>query len=214
MSVETQPQSTLTICLGKLASGHKGILSLTINAKGKAGHSGYPWLALSANSLLIEALSTILKLEPSLPHSEKYGSTTVNVGKISGGVAANVIAETASASIAIRLAAGEPIDTKKAILNALQPIIEKASDGDGKLEVVWGNEGYGPIDIDHDIKGFDVLTFSYGTDVPHLKGTHRRYLYGPGTILVAHSDHENIEISDLEAAVDGYEKIILAVLEK
>ena len=54
----------------KLASGHKGNLGFRITAKGKAGHSGYPWLGESANSMLIPALAVIDKLE--LPSSEKY----------------------------------------------------------------------------------------------------------------------------------------------
>jgi acetylornithine deacetylase len=49
---------------------------------------------------------------------------------------------------------------------------------------------------------------NYGTDVPHLKGSHKRYLYGPGTILVAHSDHEHLTVEDLQAAVEGYKVLI------
>ena len=54
---------------------------------------------------------------------------------------------------------------------------------------------------------------NYGTDIPSLKGEHKRYLYGPGTILVAHSDHEHLKVSDLEEAVEGYKSLILASLK-
>lgn len=54
---------------------------------------------------------------------------------------------------------------------------------------------------------------NYGTDIPALKGSHKVYLYGPGTILVAHSDHEHLTISDLEKAVEGYKNLILASLK-
>ena len=60
--------------------------------------------------------------------------------------------------------------------------------------------------------GFDTITVNYGTDVPNLKGEHTRYLYGPGDILVAHSDHEALTVSDLETAVKGYQKLIRHVL--
>lgn len=53
----------------KLASGHKGIMSVNIKAKGKAGHSGYPELGRSANAMLIPALNALLNME--LPWSEK-----------------------------------------------------------------------------------------------------------------------------------------------
>jgi acetylornithine deacetylase len=40
------------------------------------------------------------------------------------------------------------------------------------------------------------------------KLTSHRYLYGPGTILMAHSDHEHLEVADLETAVKGYKALI------
>lgn len=75
----------------KLASGHKGILHLTIKAKGRAGHSGYPELGRNANNMLISALYAIQNAE--FPSSTKYGNTTLNIGRMNGGVAANVIGE-------------------------------------------------------------------------------------------------------------------------
>jgi acetylornithine deacetylase len=55
---------------------------------------------------------------------------------------------------------------------------------------------------------------NYGTDVPNLAGDHARYLYGPGTILVAHGARENITVGQLETAVEGYQKLILHALKK
>lgn len=53
---------------------------------------------------------------------------------------------------------------------------------------------------------------NYGTDIPYLKGDHKRYLYGPGSILVAHSDHEHLTVKDLEDAVQGYKVILRELL--
>jgi acetylornithine deacetylase len=61
--------------------------------------------------------------------------------------------------------------------------------------------------------GFETAVMNYGTDIPALNGNHKRYLYGPGTILVAHSDHEHLKISDLEEAVEGYKVLILESLK-
>lgn len=55
---------------------------------------------------------------------------------------------------------------------------------------------------------------NYGTDIPSLKGNHTRYLYGPGSILVAHGARENLTVGDLETAVEGYKKLILHALKK
>jgi acetylornithine deacetylase len=41
----------------------------------------------------------------------------------------------------------------------------------------------------------------------------RRYLYGPGTIHVAHGDNEAITVGELEEAVRGYKRLIAAALQ-
>jgi len=60
----------------------------------------------------------------------------------------------------------------------------------------------------NELLGFETIVVNYGTDIPNLKGEHKRYLYGPGTILMAHSDHEHLLVSDLETAVKGYKALI------
>lgn len=128
----------------KLASGHKGNIGFTVRAQGKAAHSGYPWLGVNANSLLIPALAALDHMQ--LPASKKYGNTTVNIGRMEGGVAGNVVAETASAQIQIRIAHGSAEDIKRVVLKTVKEINED-------LEVEWLNEGYGPVDIDADVEG-------------------------------------------------------------
>lgn len=49
---------------------------------------------------------------------------------------------------------------------------------------------------------------NYGTDVPNLEGEHVSYLYGPGSILVAHGDDEGLTVGELEEAVEGYKRLI------
>lgn len=200
---------------GKLVSGHKGNLGLMLRAKGKAAHSGYPWLGRSANEVLTKALAALMELAPNLPSSEKYGHTTINLGRIEGGVAANVVAESASANIAVRLAGGTPDEAKREMTKAVHLAVESFLDKDTKasdvVELQWSSGGYGTIEIDHDVPGFDVFTVNYGTDIPWLEKAvkgQKRYLYGPGSILVAHSDHEALTEEELFGAVDGYEKLI------
>lgn len=200
----------------KLVAGHKGNDALTIKAKGKAAHSGYPWLGRSANEVLVAALAAVIELGPHLPRSEKYGATTVNIGKIEGGVAGNVVAESAAATIAIRIAAGEADvverEITKAVHMAVRSFLEEGMRPEDVVELQFSARGYGPIDIDADVPGFDVMTVNYGTDIPWLKKTvegQKRYLYGPGSIMVAHSDHEALTEEELFGAVEDYQKIIL-----
>lgn len=199
----------------KLATGHKGITMLYINAQGKAAHSGYPWLGRSANSMILPALMVLDKLgdipeeEGGLPRSKKFGKTTVNVGYMQGGVAANVVPEHASADVTFRLAGGTLEKVQQIILNAVH-----AADPEDLLDLQLG-QGYAPVVCDAEVEGFETISVNYGTDVPNLKlkdGV-KRYLYGAGSILVAHGADEGLTVGDLEESVEGYKKLVKHVLE-
>jgi acetylornithine deacetylase len=133
---------------GKLACGHKGFLSCRAIAHGKAGHSGYPWLGLSAIEILMRALVKVLDTD--LGSSERFGNTTVNVGTINGGVAANVIAEHAEAHLGIRCAIG-PKETGGTVVE--QRLKEAVASVDGNVEVQCRSNRYGAIDCDCDVEG-------------------------------------------------------------
>ena len=188
----------------QLACGHKGNLGFVVHATGRGGHSGYPELGVDANLMLIRALVALADMD--MPRSEKYGNSTLNIGRIEGGVAGNVISEQASAEIQIRIADGTAAQMKDRVLEVVKRV-------EGSLHVEWASDGYGPVDIDCDVSGFAKTTVNYGTDVPNLQGDHKRYLYGPGSILVAHSDHENLSPDDLVEAVHGYKTLVKTALD-
>lgn len=56
------------------------------------------------------------------------------------------------------------------------------------------------------------MPVSFGTDIPRLKGNHKRYLYGPGSILHAHGENEQVAIPDLIECVAVYKKLLMMVL--
>ncbi|PMD30337.1 hypothetical protein L207DRAFT_473720, partial [Hyaloscypha variabilis F] len=187
----------------KLARGHKGGLGFNVTARGKAGHSGYPELGRNAIDILVQGLAKLQSIE--LPGSKEFGATTLNVGTIRGGVAANVIAQDAFATVSVRLA----VDNSTRIRQIIEQVVLEASPW---LEVDFSSYAIGPVQIDHDIEGFETIVVSYGTDIPSLKGNHKKYLYGPGSILVAHSDHEALNVSDLLEAVSGYQILVREAL--
>ncbi|OGM41794.1 peptidase [Aspergillus bombycis] len=228
-SLNPAPSAFHTVIFGEptdlaLVSGHKGMLGFEIVAKGHAAHSGYPWLGRSAISAVLPALSRVDQLgnipadKGGLPSSPKYGNTTVNIGRVDAGVAANVVPATARADVAVRLAAGTPDEARDIVRRA----VRDATDGnpDVYAEFSTRNEGYPPQDLDTDVEGFNITTVNYGTDVPNLQiheredGPVRRYLYGPGSIHVAHGDNEAITVGDLQEAVRGYRRLIEAALQR
>lgn len=229
-SLNTSPPTFHTVLFGEptersLVSGHKGGLTFSLSVKGKAAHSGYPWLGRSAVSDILPILSRldilgdIPESEGGLPASEKYGRTTLNLGLVQGGFAGNVVPANASASGMVRLAAGSSENAGNIIERA---ILESAGGEDGADVSFHIGSGHGVVDLDADIEGFNVTTVNYSTDVPkwnmHDQDDERyrvkRYLYGPGSILVAHGDDEALTVGELEAGLEGYNRLIEAVTKR
>jgi acetylornithine deacetylase len=180
----------------KLGVGHKGILMVTLTAHGKAAHSGYPELGVSATETLIAALSELLN--STFPKSDLLGPTTVNIGKISGGVAANVLPAEASATIAVRVAS-DLKETNRIVYSLAKKYGLETSE-------YYGVE---PQYLDYQVDGFESIILAYSTDIPNLKGSFKRYLYGPGSIHVAHGADEHVPITELEDSVRGYKALLL-----
>ena len=64
----------------------------------------------------------------------------------------------------------------------------------------------------HTIPGLPAAVFPYTTDIPLLDKWGTPMLFGPGSILVAHTDHEHLALAELDAAVDGYATLLTGCL--
>jgi len=62
------------------------------------------------------------------------------------------------------------------------------------------------------VPGFETMVAAFATDIPELTRWGTPYLYGPGSIHVAHTKDERITRAELEAAVAGYVKLAMAAL--
>ena len=65
----------------------------------------------------------------------------------------------------------------------------------------------------HTVPGFETRVFPFTTDVPFLGRWGTPLLYGPGSILVAHTDGEFVTLDELHGAVDGYERLARGCLD-
>jgi len=183
----------------KLAAATKGVLRYEITARGKLAHSAYPELGDSAIVRLVRLLSEMETVV--LPSDPVLGPTTINVGTISGGVADNVVAPWAEARLMARLVtpAGE-----------VWEILERWAAGRATLE-----QGVTvPLVRLPSLGGFPTSVAAFATDIPSLTNWGMPYLFGPGSIHVAHTPNERVSVSELERAVDAYETIALAALER
>ena len=128
----------------KLARGHKGGLAFNVTAKGMAGHSGYPEQGRNAIDILVDGLSALKAV--ALPSSEEFGNTTLNIGQIQGGVAANVIPGEASATVLVRVA----VEDTDGIKSLVDKTIRDASPW---LDVSFSPYAIAPVPIDYDVAG-------------------------------------------------------------
>ena len=182
----------------KLASGAKGSQRVIIRTRGKAAHSAYPHLGESAIGPMLQLLPTIEALD--LPKDKVLGDTTVNIGTLRGGTEANIVPAEAEAELMFRLVG----DVKP-----LRQQIEKWAKG--KAEVEFGS--YIPAQHFHTIPGFEVAPVAYTTDIPLLDRWGTPLLFGPGSIHVAHTTEEFIDVKELRAAVDAYQRIVTELLK-
>ena len=57
------------------------------------------------------------------------------------------------------------------------------------------------------LDGFPTSVAAFATDIPSLTNWGTPYLYGPGSVHVAHTPDERVRAEDLERAVEAYVRI-------
>jgi len=146
---------------------------------------------------MLDLLPTIRSV--AWPSDPVLGQTTVNIGTIHGGTEANVIPERAESELMFRLV-GDVADVKA--------LLERWV-GD-RADVAYGS--YIPAQRFHTIPGFESAPVSYTTDIPLLSRWGTPLLFGPGSIHVAHTPDEFIEIDELRSSVASYERLVRSLL--
>jgi acetylornithine deacetylase len=179
-----------------LASSTRGVLRVRLHAKGRAAHSSVPAQGVSAIDKLIDALVALRSLP--LPAEPDLGRTNYSVGLIEGGIAPNVISPSASAEIVFRTV-GPPEDIV-GVLAGLEPLVSVQE----VLRVPAVRFGT--------VAGMASAAFPFTTDVPLLDRWGTPLLFGPGSILVAHTSEEYLAIDELLRAVETYERLAVACL--
>ena len=184
----------------RLATFTRGVLRLRLRAAGIAAHSALPERGESAIDKLLDALVQLRGIE--LPSDPQFGQTFFTIGLIEGGVAPNVISPQASAEVLFRTIG--PPDDILARLHVLEPLVsieEILRVPEQRLETPEGT-------------GIESAPCRFTTDLPLLDRWGAPMLFGPGSILVAHTSEEHIDISELEAAPDTYARLAVACLRQ
>lgn len=180
----------------RLGLATKGVYRARLTATGRAAHSSLPELGESAIEKMIDALVALREMD--WPSDELLGVTNYSVGLINGGVAPNVIPPNASAELMFRTV-GDFRDVREQLMDAV-----------GTSAIVSDVLVVPPVRL-HTVPGFETAVFAFTTDVPFLANWGMPMLLGPGSITVAHTDEEFIDIDELTRSVDCYTALIAGV---
>jgi acetylornithine deacetylase len=176
----------------RLGRATRGVYRVRLRAAGRAAHSSQPELGESAIEKLIDALVDLRDI--AWPADPDLGATYYTVGIIRGGVAPNVIPPDAEAEVMFRTV-GDPM----AIRTRLDAHLGGRVALDDVLVVPPVSLGTTP--------GFDTAVFSFTTDIPFLDRWGTPLLIGPGSVALAHTADEYVEVAELEAAVGLYVRL-------
>lgn len=181
----------------KLATGAKGSLRVTLRTRGREAHSAYPELGESAIEPMLALLPEIVRVD--WPRDPVLGATTVNIGTIRGGTEANIIPGSCEAEVMFRLI-GDVADVKARLEKWVA----------GRAQLSYGSTI--PAMHFHTIEGFESAPMAYTTDIPLLSRWGKPLLFGPGSIHVAHTPDEHIEVAELRNAVGAYVRLVRSLL--
>lgn len=183
----------------RLAVGSKGSLRVRLKTTGRAAHSAYPEEGESAIEKLLDTLAEVRRCE--WPTDEFFGQTTCNIGRIAGGVAANVVPAEAHADLQIRLV------TDSALVKGA---LEHAVAGRAGVEYLSVAEPVRMLAVE----GFEQCVMRFTTDIPHLTNWGTPLLLGPGSILDAHTAGERVAKRGLVEAVTLYVRLVRSLLAR
>ena len=145
---------------------------------------------------LVDALVALRTLD--LPLSPTLGATTYTVSLIDGGIAPNVVPPHANAEVNFRI-----VGPASAVRAALEPVTALVEIED-VAEVP-------PVEM-VTVPGFETAVFPFTTDIPFLSAWGQPLLFGPGSVLVAHTAEEHVRVDELRAAIGHYARIATTLL--
>jgi acetylornithine deacetylase/succinyl-diaminopimelate desuccinylase family protein len=196
----------------QVVTAHKGNIWLRLKTKGKAAHGATPENGENAIGLMTSLLQALFHDYPQILLSKKHpllGHPTLNVGKISGGSQANIVANSCILELDRRTLPGE---SKTSIRNEFVSLFKSKNLPIPEFECTR-SVPCPPLDTDPNLPLVrDLLKASgkrkprgvpYFTDAsPLASGGTPSVVFGPGDIAQAHSENEFVEIKQLEKAQD------------
>lgn len=169
-------------------SATKGTKSFSLTFLGQPVHSGYPDKGRSAVDMWMDFMME-LEIEAEFPRDKVLGETTWNVGYLQSPNPQNILSPRLDCRLYFRTTFASDTAVCKWMKNKRSGnIIIENHGGDAPMEYYVPN-------------GFKGKPAAFGSDAPHLEGFEHKIICGPGSILDAHTDHEQVSLQDIEKAI-------------
>ena len=210
-----------------MASASKGTKSFEVTFKGEAFHSGYPQYGSSAVEMFGDFLNALRSIV--FPTDEVLGETTWNIGKLVSDNPQNILSDRLTCRVYFRTTFASDEMVCNVMKNMAGPDARlrfgrrRAQDGSdivAKELAPWQKAmsvkafGGDTPTMYETLEGFPTKPVAFGSDAPQLKCFERKILCGPGSILVAHRDEENIDLKDIETAIGNYVRMYETINRK
>lgn len=202
----------------RIIEGHKGCCEYTVAFRGLEGHGSAPDRGVNAVEYAVAYVARLMELRQQLRHRTPVGSpfeppwTTINIGRLTGGVAHNVIASRAELDWEMRPVQESDADFVREALarycnDVLLPQMQSVCpDADITTYVIGEVCGLEPMEDNAARRLVSELTGANGADVVAF-GTEAglfqqmgmsAVLCGPGSIEQAHKADEYVTLSQLD----------------
>ncbi|MDY6320042.1 MAG: M20/M25/M40 family metallo-hydrolase [Bacteroidales bacterium] len=179
----------------KMISASKGTKQYGLTFFGKSCHSGYPEHGESAIDIFVDFVDRLREVE--FPDDPILGRTTWNIGELSSDNPHNVL----SPEISFRIYFRTTFATDSLIDNALLSICPPSA----TIDQYGGDD---PKEYFHEVPGVGSQISCFGSDAPRLTKFQKKAIYGPGSILTAHTDNEYVLLSDILSAAQTEKRIM------
>lgn len=173
-----------------MVSASKGTKLFEITVRGKSAHSGYPQYGNSAVERFVDFMERLRAIE--FPADSELGPTTYNIGRLASDNPQNVLSDRLTFRLYFRTTFASDATVSRMIL--------EMADENLSVKALGGDTPSHYLTLD----GFPTTTVAFGSDAPQLSNFKEKILYGPGSILVAHTPLEHVRIADLHTAADNY----------
>lgn len=204
------------ITTNRVAIAHKGVIWFRLVTHGRTAHASTPWEGVSAISHMVSVLNRIQsELAPALAQRSHplTPPPSFNIGMISGGVKANVVADRCEVELDRRILPTETVEDATAEVGAIvESVRQEIPELDAEIEVLLTGD---PLETgEKETIVQTALSASLalglpGTPVGYQQASDGRFfsargiptiLIGPGIPEVAHTPDEHVALEDVYQA--------------